>query len=375
MVSEDDLGPLKESIQELLTQECDSLTLHRFYDGQNDLDRQLWAHAAELGWLAIGLPEEQGGLGMGVQGLDVLFRELGAAGAPGGFIPTLVGAQWLAETVAEAADASSGEEILAGVISGELELATPATPDADAGGKVEERGGRLNGRSSWLLGSAGAGLAIMPVTREQGAAFALVRLGRDGARFETRELWDKTRQVGAVVCENAEPLALIDDAEGTLGARYFEYLSLAIAADCIGAGNRIAMQTIEYLKGREQFGRPLASFQALKHRSVNLLVALTPADYLLMHAVEETARGSSNGRMYAALAKAAAADAFRFVADDCVQLHGGVGHTWEFDAHIFLKRSLLNEILAGQSNQLRDTAAGDLERATRAGVSTMEIAA
>ena len=370
MVSEDDLGPLKESIEELLTQECDSLTLHKFYDGHNELDRQLWTHAAELGWLAIGLPEERDGLGMGVQGLDVLFRALGAAGAPGGFIPTLVTAQWLSEV----ADSAACDEILPAVISGELELAAPASPD-ESKPSVEERGGRLNGRSSWLLGSGGAGVALVPVAREQGTALALVRLGEDGARFETRELWDKTRQLGTVVCENAEPLALIDDASGAMTAKYFGYLALAVAADCIGAGNRIAMQTIEYLKGREQFGRPLASFQALKHRSVNLLVALTPADYLLMHAVEEVARGTDNARMWASLAKASAADAFRFVADDCVQLHGGVGHTWEYDAHIFLKRSLLNEILAGKSEGLRDTASDDLTRAAVAGVSTMEIAA
>jgi len=368
LVEQDDLNVLGESMDEMLAEQCDSLTLHKFYDGVIALDETLWSQAAELGWLAIGLPEENGGLGMGVQGLDVLYRSLGKAAAPGGFMATLTTAQWLSES----ADAALLDDLLPRVIAGELRFAAPAAP---GGGSLREAGGRLSGTTSMLLSSKGADMALVPVDRSGKAALALVDLNAAGVSQQALELWDRTRHAIAITCDKAVPVALFDDLDGSLDQRYFHYLALAVAADSVAAGRRIAQQTVDYLKGREQFGRPLASFQALKHRCANLFVALTPADYLLSHAVSACANREVGARMWASLAKASASEAFRFVASDCVQLHGGVGHTWEFDCHIFLKRALLNESLAGQNHALRDMAAVELETATRDGILLMEFAA
>ena len=150
---------------------------------------------------------------------------------------------------------------------------------------------------------------------------------------------------------------------------------MAIAADCVGGARAIAEQTVGYLKERQQFGRPLASFQALKHRVANLYVAVVEAEQALEHAVDAAACNTDSASMWAALAKAAASDAYFFVAADCVQLHGGVGFTWEFDCHIFLKRALLNRQLAGDNSALRDLAASRLAEATLAGITTAEFAA
>lgn len=368
MVDDNDLELLGESMDEMLGQECDSLTLHKFYDGANALDEVLWQQAAELGWLGIGLPEECGGLGMGVKGLDVLFRSLGKAAAPGGFMATLCTAQWLSE----AASADVRDSLLPQLIAGSLGFAAPAAP---GGKQLAENGGKVSGHSSMLLSARGAQVALLPVDRAGAPALALVRLDGAGVKAEALDLWDRTRSAITVSCDDAEAIAIIDDSDGELLARYFDLLALAIASDSVGAGRRIAQQTVDYLKGREQFGRPLASFQALKHRCADLFIRLTPADYLLSHAVATAANKEAGSRMWAALAKAGASEAFRFVASDCVQLHGGVGHTWEFDCHIFLKRALLNESLAGGNHALRDLAANELDSATRSGASLLEFAA
>ncbi|KHK88985.1 acyl-CoA dehydrogenase family protein [Novosphingobium malaysiense] len=367
-VLEDDLELLVQSIEDVLSNECGSQALHKFYDGENALDTDLWRQASDLGWLAIGLTEELGGLEMGYRGLDVLHRALGRAGAPGGFIPTLVGAQWLSQV----ADERLLQELMPRFVAGELEFAVPA---ALGGVALEERDGFLSGTSSLLMGGSETCVAIVPVGVVGGRGFAVVEADGRTAVMEPAELWDRTRPAGKLVCNQAKPLALIADADGAVARCYLSNMTLAVAADCVGAARRIAGQTVDYLKERVQFGKPLATLQALKHRCADLFLKITPAEDLLNHAVDAASRADRSALMWCALAKAAASDAFRFVAADCVQLHGGVGHTWEFDCHIFLKRALLNEELGGRNAILRDLAAEELNLAAMKGISTMEIAA
>ncbi|HKT53311.1 MAG TPA: acyl-CoA dehydrogenase family protein, partial [Caulobacteraceae bacterium] len=342
--------------------------LHRFFDGESNLDEMLWARAAELGWLGVGLPDAHGGLDMGVQGLDVIYRALGRSGAPGPFAATLPAAQWLADVADEGLQA----ELLPRIIAGDLALAAPM---AAAGSTVILADARLNGVSQPLLSSCHASLAIVSIEQGGVGGFALVDLDAPGVRFEPIELWDRTRRAGRVVCNNAHPIAVLPDATGRIGVALFRQLALAVAADSVGAGRRIADQTVEYLKTREQFGKPLASFQALKHRAADLMLALASAEELVSQAVEATAMQDAHADMWVDIAKAAASDAFKLVAEDCVQLHGGVGFTWEFDCHIFLKRALLNLVLSGDNDTRRNRAAEHLTGAVLAGVSTAELGA
>lgn len=178
-----------------------------------------------------------------------------------------------------------------------------------------------------------------------------------------------------MICDNVAPTAMFPDPHGRAVDRLRRHLALAIAADCVGGARAIAAQTLGYLKERHQFGRPLASFQALKHRVADLYVAIVEAELALEHAVEAASLDTASASMWAALAKAAASDAYFFVASDCVQLHGGVGFTWQFDCHLFLKRALLNRQLAGDNDALRDWAASRLAEAARAGITTADFAA
>ncbi|HKR87441.1 MAG TPA: acyl-CoA dehydrogenase family protein [Phenylobacterium sp.] len=363
---EEDLVALSEGISDVLEAECDRRAVHAFFDGQNDLDQQLWARAAELGWLGLGLPEDYGGLGLGAPGLDVLYRALGAALAPGAFIPTLAVAQWLSGTAAD----SVKEEVLPQVATGALTLAAPASLEAEP---LPVGDGLLRGVSQPMLGTSRAALAIAPVRVDGRNGFAVVRLDGARAKFEAADTWDRTRSIGRIVYDRAEPLALLADADGALNSSLRSNLALAVAGDSVGGARAIAEQTIAYMKERVQFGRPIASFQALKHRAADLMVAVIQGEQALDQAVAAAADGEPNAAMWASLAKVAAAEHFRFVADDCVQLHGGVGFTWEFDCHIFLKRALLNRELAGSAGALRDLAATYLAAASRAGRTTAEL--
>ena len=150
-------------------------------------------------------------------------------------------------------------------------------------------------------------------------------------------------------------------------------MALAIAADSAGAARSITERTIAYMKTREQFGQPIAGFQALKHRAADLATKLAVMDEMVAHAIQRTAADEPDAEIWVWLAKAEVTEAGVFVTTDCVQFHGGVGFTWDFDPHIFLKRARLNEVLIMANTALRDQAAAGLAAITRSGRSALEL--
>jgi alkylation response protein AidB-like acyl-CoA dehydrogenase len=368
LVSPIDLSALRESVADLLSAECGRRAVHLFIDGENALDRTLWTQAAELGWLAIGLPEAYGGLGFGEQGLDVLHRELGRWLAPGPFISTLSAASWLSNVGGEA----ERQAYLPRISAGELTVAIPA--DLRRPPSLKSVEGRVSGRSALLLGSADAGLAIVPIGRADGAAaWALIETDTSDAQLAAQPTWDRTRQMCVLSCDGAKPAAVIEDAEGDAAVALNRQIALAAASDSIGGAGAVSAQTIEYMKTRVQFDRPIGAFQAMKHRAADLMILIATQENLLDQGVEAAQRRSPHADMWAALAKAGVTSTYRFIADDCVLLHGGIGFTWEYDCHMFLKRARLNETLGMSNPDLYDLAAAALSRASADHRSTAEL--
>jgi len=360
----EELAALRESIAEVLANECDTRAVHLSLDNENDLVNAIWRQAADLGWLALALPEADGGLGLGARGLQILNRELGARTAPGPFIPTLAVAQWLSEI---GSDEQRGA-ILPAIAAGELKVAIPASLEGAA--SLTLSGGKVSGTVD-VIGSFDAGIAVLPVGAD---GWALVRL--DGAAsFEPITVWDRTRQILRLELNDAPAEAVIADADGSIGKKLGSYVAVAVAADSLGAAENIAYKTIEYLKERVQFERPIATFQAIKHRAADLIAKISTQDALLEQAVETLDNGSPDSALWARLSKAGATEAFAFVAADCIQLHGGVGHTWEFDCHIYAKRARLNEFLINTNRALRDNAILSLNKALSEGRTTTELSA
>lgn len=362
----EDLAVLSESIGKVLSQECSRQAVHRYVDGGDGLDGALWRLAAEQGWLGVGLPAQAGGLALGAAGLDVLYRQLGRALAPGAFTSTLAAAQWLSAVAPETVRGP----LLSEIVSGTCSFALPLDLDLAVLPLVA---GTVSGQSPLMLGGPAPTFAVVRVKEREMDALAIVDLKAVGAEFDRVDTWDKTRSFGRIMFREARPAIVIPDWKGAATRCLRHHLCLAVAGDCVGASRVVVEQTIEYLKGRVQFDRPLASFQALKHRVADLMVAVTRTEELLEQAIEATDQGAPSAAMWACLANAAAGETFKLIAEDCLQLHGGVGFTWEFDCHLFIKRALQNREIGSNAGRLRDLAAAELAEATRAGTSTAEL--
>jgi alkylation response protein AidB-like acyl-CoA dehydrogenase len=366
-----DLAATSQSIRDVLRAECGSRQLHAFIDGQLSLDTLLWKRAAELGWLGVGLPDGNGGVGLGVQGIALLHRELGRHLVPGAFISTLCAAQ----TLADCGDAAIQAKYLPAVVSGELQIGVPAAMHGHPA-TLTVADDRLHGSATELLGAPQVGVVLAPVRCDSGSpGWALVKIDGVQARLSGERLWDATRSLCTLACD-AVPFTLVasDEKEAarwrdTLGM----HLALAIAFDSVGAAGSILDLTIEYLKTRVQFDKPIASFQALKHRAAILHIDTELARCSAEQALRAAARQDPDRHAWCALAKVAASEVFAKVAGECVQLHGGIGFTWEHDCHLYLKRSQLNLALVDTNNTQLDFAERGLAAATQAGRSVLEL--
>jgi alkylation response protein AidB-like acyl-CoA dehydrogenase len=355
------LDALRESVAGVLAEQCDSTALHAFIDGKTALDRDLWTQAASLGWLGFGIPEEHGGLGLGLRGLTILHTELGRQAAPGAYIATLCAGHAIA---ARGADITK-KAWLPRIAAGEIRAAIPASLSA---GQRVELTLSSTGVSGMLrcLGSPDSAFVLAPA----GEAWVIVETA--GAEVAVVPMWDRTRETIDIRLQQAKPAAILEDAAG-VAAVLLQAITLAIAADSAGAARSITDRTIAYMKTRQQFGQPIAGFQALKHRAADLATRLAVMDEMVAHAVHRVAADAADAAIWTSLAKAETTENFVFIATDCVQLHGGVGYTWDYDPHIFLKRARLNEILAMANPALRDRAATALAATTRAGHSALEL--
>jgi alkylation response protein AidB-like acyl-CoA dehydrogenase len=352
------LDALREGVAGVLAEQSGSTEVHAFIDGKSSLDRDLWSQAATLGWLGFGIPEQYGGLGLGCHGLTILHTELGRQAAPGPYIASLSAAQAIVENGTEAAR----KAWLPGIASGEISAAVPATPSTTA---LTWSGAGVSGTLR-CLGARNAAFVLAPA----GDVWVIVELA--GVEVSATPMWDRTREVINVRLQDAKPAVVLEDGEGTSGA-LVRALMLAVAADSCGAARSVTERTIAYMKTREQFGQPIAGFQALKHRAADLATKLAVMDEMVAHAVHRTATDEPDADIWASLAKAGATETFVFIATDCVQLHGGVGFTWDYDPQIFLKRARLNEVLVMANPALRDRAATGLAVMTRAGRSALEL--
>lgn len=343
-----DLAALRESIRTVLDEQCGSRQIHAFIDGEGGLAANLWSQAAELGWLAVGIPQSCGGLGLGFRGLDVLHSELGRRAAPGPFAATLSAATAIALSAAR----DVAEQWLPAIAAGEAKFAVPAV---------------LHGAGAprtLLLGAPDGGHAVI----QRNGEWVIAELSGAGRKVD---LWDRTRDLFEPEAGPIETVAVLGPQAGAVLARA---MNLALAADAVAGARSISELTVAYLKERRQFDRIVGSFQALKHRAADLFMTVTTQEHVVAQALDLAVSGSPDADGWAALAKAEAVDGAVFVTADCIQLHGGVGFTWEYDPHIFLKRTRLSEMLVARGNELRDLAAEALAEAARAGRSTLELA-
>jgi alkylation response protein AidB-like acyl-CoA dehydrogenase len=349
---------LRDSARDVVADHCAPHQLHQFIDrsgpDQERLDRGLWKAAAELGWLTLAIPEQHDGLGAGIVEIAVLQQELGRALAPIPYLSTVLVQRALtlwphSKVQTEFFPAFGSGEVIAAIgpiASGGSNLVA----DPIGNGKV-----RIKGECAFVLEGSVADLFLLPVNAGGKSGLALLRRGA-GAETAHLPVADRTRNVASLRCEGIE-VSVDQVLIGAQAVELAEVLAddarILIANDCVGGAEAILDKTVEYLKTRVQFGKPIGSFQALKHRCADHKVRNEAAKLLVTKA---TQAAQAERGLWVGIAKFAACDAYQSVAADSVQLHGGMGFTWEHDSHLYLKRALLNQLLFGNSAESQDRA-------------------
>jgi alkylation response protein AidB-like acyl-CoA dehydrogenase len=287
-----------------------------------------WNELAHQGWLGLHLPEDHGGSGYGLEELVVVVEQLGRVIAPGPFLPTVLASA----VVAAAGDDAAAAELLPGLADGSR------TAAVGFGAGVELRDGAAYGDAGVALGGGLADLLVVP----SGADALVVDLSGAGVERTPHANLDHARRSATVTLTGAPATVL------TGGAAHLRDLArLLLSAEAVGIADECTQMGAEYAKVREQFGRPIAMYQAVKHHCANMQVATSLATAAVWDAAR-AASGAPDQFSYAsAVAASLAGPAADLAANLNIQVHGGIGYTWEHDAHLFLRRAtVLNALLA-----------------------------
>ncbi|MCX5287405.1 MULTISPECIES: acyl-CoA dehydrogenase family protein [unclassified Streptomyces] len=375
-------GEIRRTLRELLRKRCGPEELRAALDTPAGHDPALWTALADrLGLPGLALPEEYGGAGCSVTELALAAEETGRALAPSPFLATAVlAAPVILALGTDAQRAALLPRIAAGGLTAALAvpgaalataLALTGTGGGDwagggrAGGVQARRAGegwRLFGQVDQVLDGHSAELLVIAAhaggfARSRTLLFLVTGEATGLVRVRQTAL-DATRPQGRVQLRDVEAQLLGEEsAESTdvLGAlaAFGDRAAAVLACEAVGAADRALEGTVEYVRQREQFGRAIGSFQAVKHRLADVYVQVQAARSAAYYAAWAAAHGERAG----ALALAQALDALRAAAAEGIQLHGGIGFTWEHEAHLYFKRAAGDELLFGPVHRLRAHAA------------------
>jgi alkylation response protein AidB-like acyl-CoA dehydrogenase len=303
------------------------------------VDEALWREAAALGWFGLALPETAGGAGYGLPEAMLLFQELGRGVIPGPWLGTVLAARALAAR-------PGGHPALDGLLVGRRRVAVVDDPEDQLG-----KGARLEGAAHAVV-DAGCCDALLVLGRETSR---LVECEARGVRIEGGPSVDPTRRIGTVTFAGVDAVQDLDDL-GDARRWRLEGTVLA-AAEALGVAERTVEMSVEYGKVRQQFGKPIGTFQAIKHRCADMAVRTEVARSSVTYAAVALAEGEPSVARHVAMAKTLASNAALINATDNIQNHGGMGYTWESDAHLYLKRARLLEHCFGTRTAHLDTLA------------------
>src|SRR5436190_11509350 len=280
----------------------------------------MWDDIVNLGWLGLHVPELYGGSGYGIEELAVVVEELAKAVAPGPFVPTAIASAVLA--VSQVDDATK-QKLLPGLADGSLVGAVAL------GGSVTTSGGTASGDAGIALGGGLAKVFLVPT----GDDVVVVEVGQ-GVEVTVPPNMDPTRRSAEVRLDNA-PATVLPGARQTL----IDLARVILAADAVGTAREATDMGAAYAKQRLQFGRVIGTYQAVKHHCANMAVATELATSAVWDAARAAATGGDQLSYAAAVAAVLAADAADLCANLNTQVHGGIGMTWEHDAHLFMRRA------------------------------------
>ena len=341
----DDQDALRESVRSFLTREAPSEYVRAMADDERGFTDEVWEKIAGLGWPGLLVPEADGGLGLGLVDMVVVMEEMGRRAFPGPFFSSAVLATL-------AARALGGHDLLAQLASGAIRgtLALEELGHGDPVDRVHTRARRkgadwiLTGHKPLVLDGHTADWAIVVARTEEGLGSFLV----EAPRGEAVPTMDPTRKAARLVLEERRAVPVGPRGDQTvLWRRVVDDAAVMLAAELVGASDAALQLAADYAKVRVQFDRPIATFQAIRHKAVDMLHQLELARVGTHYAawasdVDDPARDRA-----AAMAKGFAAEAAVFISGEDIQIHGGVGFTWDCNAHLYYKRAKMNDAMLG----------------------------
>jgi alkylation response protein AidB-like acyl-CoA dehydrogenase len=342
---EDDL---RASVRDLLADRCEPPAVAAVYDGDRALVAPLWkALSVELGLAGLLVPEKFGGAGASAREVAVVLEELGRTVAP---VPFLTSSVVATTVLLEAEPAGRAEDLLVALAAGErtaaLLVPLSCAPGCEVPAVRIDSAGRLAGRVTSVAGALEADVLLVPVATSEGIGLHAVRAG--DARVDPVPSLDMTRQLAHVTLEGLPGDVVLPAASGAEAVRRGLAVGAALlASEQVGVAQWCLAATISYLKERRQFGRVVGGFQALKHRLADLYAAVESAGAAARYAAATLATNDADSPVATAVAQAWCGDVAVRSAEEAIQLHGGIGMTWEHPAHLYLKRAKADQIAFG----------------------------
>lgn len=339
---------LKHSAREFFPAECPIAEVRRLMEIEGAYDEELWRKIVEQGWTGIIFDEECGGMGLGLVEMAVAAEEMGRALVPGPYFSTVFAAGALLNAL------PSGRPWLSAICEGRARatvalLEENAGWDAATGTRIALRNGRLTGTKLLVPDAATADL-ILCVVRD-GNELAVVKVyASPDVTIRRMQSLDRTRHLYSVHFDHApaEMLARGREAQTAL-ERATDIATVALVAEMVGGMQRIMELAVEYAMTRKQFGKAIGQFQAVQHQCADMLLMTESARSAAYYAAWALNEGTPDARTAVSVAKSYTSEAYREVGNRGIQVHGGMGFTWENDVHLYYRRAKASEIAFGDA--------------------------
>jgi alkylation response protein AidB-like acyl-CoA dehydrogenase len=359
---------LRATARKFFENECPSTFVRARMAEPAGVTDDFWKKLGEQGWLGLVYPEEYGGTGLGFVDLTVLMEEMGRAVMPGPFFSTLLGGL----AILEAGSSDQKKDWLGKFSDGQAKTTLAWTePSArwDAAGvtttaRSAGAGWALTGTKLFVLDAHLADVLVVVARTsegprpEDGVSLFLVERGARGLTTALLPTMDQTRKLCEVKLDDT-PAALLGSKDGGWAPleRVIQRATVALAAEMCGGAQKVLDMTTEYAKIRIAFGKPIGSYQGVKHRAADMLVDVENAKSLTYYAAWAVDERVPEAALACSMAKAYTSDAYRKVAGAGIQLHGGIGFTWEHDLHLYFKRAKSSEFTFGDATYHREKVA------------------
>jgi len=360
---------LKNSARQFLDDQCPPATVRLLWDDPRGESETMWKEMAQLGWLGLTLPEACGGSELGLVETAILLEEMGRASCPSPYLPTVLAARALLEAGTQA----QKDRWLSAIAAGGAR-ATIAFMDSDLGWdpdltatRAERAGGgwRLSGVKQFVPWAHVADFLLVPARTPDGVGLFVVERAAAGlamapvAGMDPGTRWVKVQLDGTPV--GADGVVGAPGEASALLRRLLRVGAVGAAAEMLGCARRCLDMSVSYAKVREQFGQPIGSFQAIRHKCAEMLLEVENSHGAVYYAAWARDAAAEDADLAASVAKAYVGDAARKVCGEAIQVHGGIGFTWEYDLHLYFKRAKALEAMYGDADYHRELIVREVE--------------